>query len=411
MVVFSEEDVSQPIDRLAQLLRVPSSRGVNEVASVVATWGEQDWQACLALAASQGVVPLLYAQLQHGGLAGVVPRAMLDLLQQASYHGLGRNLRMQHNLVLILKALRDVNVPVVVLKGGALLHTVYDSLAVRQLADVDVLVRESHVETAMGVLADLGYRMEDDHQGMPVRFVRLYGGHLGFSRRGSTIELHWRLLVMWWLWEILRMDMDAIWDRAQPLEVDGVQAWQLSPEDNLLHLCFHMAAHVYGGLKWYVDVDRAIRYYGGSLDWDVVVDRARSWGVDGMVYPALWYSRELLDTPMPAVALQALELDWWRKRLILPHLAPRRAFDRGMDSFSGRFRRNLWMAGLLEGPSAWVRVLWRGLFPGREWLRLRYDLSTRWQVLLFTLWYPFVLLRQFIISMRGRSSSAVKETA
>jgi hypothetical protein len=103
------------------------------------------------------------------------------------------------------------------------------------------------------------------------------------------------------------------------------------------------------------------------------------------------------DDLIPESALDALHVPRWRQALLQPFV--RRAVEGQAALVSGtmRFLGVLLVDRLHDLPG----VVLRGLFPGRRWLQLRYDLSPR-QAFWRQFAYPLdVLGRAFAAVVRG----------
>ena len=63
-----------------------------------------------------------------------------------------RNVRMMHLLERIAAKFNDADVPLIVLKGGALNLTVYERLDQRPMDDLDLLIRPEDIDRALGLI-------------------------------------------------------------------------------------------------------------------------------------------------------------------------------------------------------------------------------------------------------------------
>ena len=110
----------------------------------------------------------------------------------------------------ILKAFQAHNIPVIALKGIYLAEAVYTDNSVRRMADIDLLVHPTHLESAAQILERMGYKpwrqywaeheMQHSHE-MPT-----------FIQTGKPpIELHWTLLEPSLPFTV---DLKEIWRRA-----------------------------------------------------------------------------------------------------------------------------------------------------------------------------------------------------
>jgi hypothetical protein len=105
------------------------------------------------------------------------------------------------------------------------------------------------------------------------------------------------------------VDMNFVWKRAERVTIGGINALVLSAEDLLLHLCFHLTIHhVYKmDLCHLYDIRKMIEHYKEEINWQVLVDRSRAWGVNRCLYLALSLTKELLGLHLPEKFLQHLQ--------------------------------------------------------------------------------------------------------
>ena len=264
-----------------------------------------DWEDIVRQADGNGITPLLYHRLRTIVPAPPVPPRVLKGLRDTAVQSAALSLRIGRELVQVLEALRRHDVAAIVLKGGHLGHVVYESLALRTMCDLDVMVGRDSLERAAGVLADLGFApqyfgVED------VDYARHH--HLRPMARpgGFRIEIHWSIARPT---APLQVDVEGLWERARRARIAGVETLVLSPEDLILHLCLHASfAHKFRvGLRACWDIHEVVRHYRDAIDWDQVVRRARQWGIARYTYLTLRLVRELLATDIPVTAIVALE--------------------------------------------------------------------------------------------------------
>jgi hypothetical protein len=174
--------------------------------------------------------------------------------------------------------------------------------------------------------------------------------------------------------------MAGVWERAEPVTLAGQPALQMAVEDALLHLCYHLSVHHrLADLRAYFDIDRVVREANGTLDWALFISRSRAWGLRPVVYWALTYARELLGTPVPDGALEALRPGWGHlSRLVVRFAHPRRQLAEG-----GRLPRPvqaLWEILLADRWLDQLRVLKEALWPRRAVLAARHGVPDSWSV-------------------------------
>jgi hypothetical protein len=370
------------------------------------------WSDLEAWLGANRLSPLFYYVLRSADMRSQVPADVLARLRQGYYLSLLRSDRLDAELERIVPALRAEGIPVMLLKGAALARSVYPSPALRPMDDLDVLIPGSQVAQAVARLEALGYRPRPDPAGYSARFVQQFLGEQMWSRTAAEpgcgqdppgqgafpaaaagqqllVDVHWRLLTVEWYRHTARLDVDALWAAARPLDRDGVAAWQLSPEDTLIHLCLHAAiqhAYVWPALS-YVDVDRVVRASDPAVDWELLQRRSAAFRVSLPVYFGLRFAQQYLGTPLPARLLADLAPSRCRVYAIQRITGADRQPVFARRSI-GRRAKYLVQVLLVERCRDLVSMLFQVFFPGREWLIARYELKGAPQVALYRLLHP-----------------------
>jgi len=179
------------------------------------------------------------------------------------------------------------------LKGLHLAHRLYPSPALRDMGDLDLLIHRESIRDGDVALRRLGYEPEFDP-------ARVDGGTLNaveYWREGSLpVHLHWHVSNASLPHFMYRIDVDEIWRDAR----DGV----LAPHHLLVTLCEHALKHSFAELIHLTDIELASR----GVDWALVGETARRWGLEHAVYYALVLLRDLAGVESPG--LRAPRLDW-----------------------------------------------------------------------------------------------------
>jgi hypothetical protein len=340
-----------------------------------------------------GLGPLLYDGILQHGLT--IPAQILEELQAAYYQVAGANTYRLEMLEAILTSLGRAGIPVAVLKGAALVQTVYGNPGLRPMADLDLLVPRQRLPEACQVLGSLGYRTKPEPPGHSFAYEARFSGEVGMYQPtpagNSLVDVHWHLSAYQWVHHTTRIDMDALWAAMQPLALDGRSTLQLSPEDTLLHVCLHAAfGHGYTYLLSLIDIDRILPAYP-DMDWELLLRRAAQFQIRVPVYYGLRISQELLDTPVPGQVLAALQPRGPQRWVVPRMVEPTRTLLGKQPKASGSSRYLLHLA-LVDGLPGYLRFLRYYLLPGDEWLALRYGLSGRRSIRLARLWHPFRVL-------------------
>ncbi len=225
----------------------------------------------------------------------------------------------------MLEAFREERIEVIVLKGAALAETVYPNRVLRAMTDIDLLVRKEKLAEVETKLVAMGYVLEE--RGKTKEFYQQHHYHWEFrGRSAANIEIHWQLGRPT---GPFRIDMDGLWERAQPTQIAGVEALALSPEDLLLHLCQHVWKHnLIGGIRPFCDIAETARCYGDRINWRKLNALSSQMQMNPCAYLGLRLAKELLDAPVPEPFLNELKPDnfdsaiiSWARERVLAHPA------------------------------------------------------------------------------------------
>ena len=282
------------------------------------------------------------------------------------FRSAGRHLFFERALVEIDVAFQEVGVELLVLKGMALAYLAYPDPGTRPMTDIDLLIRPQDIRRASAQLATLGYQPMEHQREFTEELVR-FGGELSFQRtQGPFVDLHWMLEKYERLRGLIRIDEEALRQRAISYYVSDRQFKTPSLEDQLLTLSIHLGlVHRMRGLRWLLDIDLLIRVFSEKIDWPRVMERAKQWGVYRLVCHTLWLSRETFDTPISSeVQLKPV----WGSRTPLGQLI---FLDRWQDR---------------------LQMMKRVFFPSRDWLCFHYRLKRRQAVLLYRIAHPLLVL-------------------
>lgn len=136
----------------------------------------------------------------------------------------------------------------VALKGVLFAERYYERPAFRGTTDVDLMVREADLDVATRVLAEVGYHASEAES--ELRFRREHH-HLHFHHaHAAELELHFHAYRGFGA--VLRSDDLIARSVAAPTGFEALRV--LAPDDELVYLAVHAAAHRFGRLSWLYDL-------------------------------------------------------------------------------------------------------------------------------------------------------------
>ena len=356
------------------------------------------WDAVLFFAELHSVAPLLYYHLKRLDGSGLIPpearRRLLQLSHRAGY----RNRHFSQALRDVLEAFAEAGTPLIVLKGLSLVELIYDGLSLRPLIDLNLLVPREKLEAARDLLLRMGYV---DSIRYPIR--SLYRWLYSQSPLVKPGDFEVRLLLQWDVvnWpRIHAIDLPRLWGEAQPARLAGCDALIPSPTDLVLYLCLQSdkygylntpAVHVedLAGLvfaDWtenslirFTDIYQAIKRWEGTIDWEVLIERARASGVEDSVYVSFHWVTKLLGPAVEPWVLDALRPPSPRRfrKWLFEALAKEPKDDRSATTMKVFFRA-WWLKKQKRVQLRLIRLLdlLEFIFPRRDGLKLHYRLRS-----------------------------------
>jgi hypothetical protein len=175
-------------------------------------------------------------------------------------------------LLRIDEALARAGVRGVALKGALFAERFYARPSARATSDIDLMVDEAALEDAASALAEVGFARSLDPS--EARFRR-EGHHLHFSHpHALPLELHFHAYRGFGA----VLPSEPLIARSRPLEVLGHRALGvLAPDDELVYLAVHAAAHRFLRLGWLYDLKLLVATMSRD-EIDRAARRAREWG-------------------------------------------------------------------------------------------------------------------------------------
>ncbi len=316
------------------------------------TVSSPSWPEVISASQNEGLSFLLYRSAIKKNI--VIPFPIKQSLKQGYIYNWGRNIRILEELAALLRAFGRL---VIVLKGAALLSSVYEDFGLRMLGDVDILVKPEDVPRIDNILSQLGY--QSDHK-QDAYYVTNYLNSLVYAKNGSPLllHLHWHLInnaLPNYIYAE-KINMDKLWKEAIPLKIRESDALCLAPHHQLLHLSEHAMKHSYHTLIHVWDIHQVINHE--KLDWERVCTESGEFQLEGPLFYSLWLSKEYFGTCVP--------------QRILAFLSPRHK-GAGEKIFSrllrqGKRREKLCWLFYFSRISTWqkkIKFVFRTLFPPR----------------------------------------------
>ncbi|MBU1006596.1 MAG: nucleotidyltransferase family protein [Candidatus Omnitrophica bacterium] len=174
------------------------------------------------------------------------------------------NVLKQREFSAINSAFRAADIPMVPIKGMALLYEEDPYAETRLMCDIDILVRKDDLERSKDILLNSGYNIQkgsysEDYYRNHYHHIAFYGKHF--------LELHWSLSVP----RPNVLHLPELWDKVRHLNAGKDAVTLLSPEDTIFSLALHLRRfNEPFSLRYIQDIYKILELHGNKLDWGYI---------------------------------------------------------------------------------------------------------------------------------------------
>lgn len=242
------------------------------------------------------LLPLMYENLRRIGIDHPLMGRLKGVYRLTWY----KNNKLFSDLSPVVAALRTAGIPVLFLKGLPLIESYYGNIAVRPMADIDLLVPKSFARPALQVMEAFSYSKLADPT---VDYLR-YRHALGYwSESRGEFDLHWHVFA-----ERRQSEADAVfWDNARAISFHGMEGLVPDATRMFLHTLVHgFRWNQEPPIRWIADAMVILRK-GETLDWDAMVDYVTEHQLDYRFKLPLRFLKQHFDAPIPEAVLKKLE--------------------------------------------------------------------------------------------------------
>jgi hypothetical protein len=278
----------------------------SEIAERIRTLLQQDidWAYLIQTAAQHGIIPLLYQSL-NTTCPEAVPKANLAQLRNYFHTNAQRNLFLTKELLKLLTLFESHSIPAIPFKGPVLAVSAYGNLSLRQISDLDILVRERDYHRAKELLLDQGHRMlyDSGHEAVSLQ------AQLWYEEKKVSIDIHYGIQP-----KHLQLNSEIFLENLQSLSCFGTRIQTFSPETHLLILCVEGQKESWTQLRRLCDVAALISSHP-QMNWESLTEQARKLKVKRILDLGLVLANTFLKAPVPASVLssvkQTLLIKWF----------------------------------------------------------------------------------------------------
>jgi hypothetical protein len=306
------------------------------------------WDLVFATADQHQVSPLVYANLSsiaNGELT--IPSDVLSRFKKAQIHNIFVKKRTRVMLEKILALFAQKGIEVMLIKGEALNHLVYEQPWYTFSYDVDLVIRareeeltESDYWEILDLLESFNHECSEFKEHIEYDF---------YEHHDITMS------------KVLPVDWERIWAEAQKVRIEGYDVFVMTPEDMLLATAINSCRKRFFRLKSLCDLASIIEKYP-DLDWHTVIRRARAYKCNTILYTALVVTQNTLGCHLPDGIVTDLKVNPLRVSLVrylVNHLSQRLSLSNlFVQSGNATFKRTLSWPLLLTYATYRVDLFW-----------------------------------------------------
>jgi hypothetical protein len=244
------------------------------------------------------LLPLLYKRLSKTGQAFLHIERLKGIYRQNLY----KNSLLFHKFTTILTELKKMEVPVIVLKGIALIAAYYEDAGVRPMSDADFLIHEKDVERTLKYFKKQGWQ-ERNGSWLDKPAKHIHSLDL-ISPDKYEIDIHWRAYYQC-SWDGAD---DSLWEQTEDALFKGTTIKILNPTQQILHNCAHgVRWNAISSIRWIVDVMKVLEKRTESIDWELLISEAVARNLTLTMFHALSFLKKEFHADIPGDVLSRLE--------------------------------------------------------------------------------------------------------
>lgn len=382
----------EPTDELLYLSCLPRSRPTDQETLLSLLSKIDDWDHFLKKAIFHRLQPRLYSFLKRQNAVSSLSPEIWRKIESVYFESQAYVMAHEAELARLLPRFNRAGIEVLLLKGAALLQTVYSRNPVRFLVDLDLLVHEEDFSRAEILLEESGYQTKPIRSHLPSAWHDRELGprlHRGTStwihpQRDVKMDLHEKAFEELSFFELER---DWLWREARPILVNEHRAFLPSPTNLFMHLLLHLVKHARmweNSLGWYLDLDECLRYFGNEIDDRLCLQILQKNHGAGKAYEILAFLNTYFSSPLPHRFKSFLE----EKNIKPPSLESVFAVPKNSEvaassrpDWSDRGEVFLFYWNRMSGLRKKMGFLWRWIFPDRRYLETKYPFGNLFEKL------------------------------
>jgi len=269
-----------------------------------------DWPYILEESIGQGIPCLLYHNLSQ--FAQKIPHDIRNKLKEIYYINTYRNIDAYQEMNVIFSSFNKKNIKFIPLKGVFLAEKVYNNIALRPMADIDILVKKEELPKVDKLLNSSGYSTSIRKELLRRAIKKAYLNSVDYfknDRKSPTLHIHWHIVnvsLPTYMYTA-NIRMKKFWEAAMPAKIAGTKTLQLAPRHLIICLAEHALKHSFDKLLLLSDIDAVIKKYNERMDWENLIKDTVEFNMQRQVFYGLYFTGYFLGARIPNYVLPKLK--------------------------------------------------------------------------------------------------------
>ena len=340
-----------------------------------------NWESLAKTAIDRGMGPLLYKKIHLLSNKVLIPENILQNLKSSYFQTLNRNIILSDAFNKLGKTLISNGIQLVALKGIYLSEWLYKDIGLRQLSDIDILVKKEDGVKCIEILENMGYVSSGNEFSEHLLPEKDFIHYPPMVMNGVSVEVHIRLHKENPGYNI---NIEEFIKNATPAIINKVQVAVPEFYDQLIFLCVHSEKHFVGSkiqFTCFIDIANLIFEFTQTINWPILTNRCTEYECEKVVFKHLLLVNHFFDAPIPEEILRkhGSSLTHEDKEIFTRYLNGYFNVKDHIGSFGNNVRQ-------IKGVGNKVNFIFNNLFPTKKYMVERYKIKNP---TVFWLYYPY----------------------
>jgi len=264
-----------------------------------------DWEKVCNTLIDRGFAPLFYKKIPLLTNAQHIPEAVQQKLKKTYYLTFSRSALMYEQFYAIMNAFAAAGIDVIPLKGIFLVEWLYQDYGLRQMSDIDLLVRKKDAKKALSVLDEIGFNVIDGIES------EMLGGLPDLThfkpriKNKVMVELHIKVHHNHVKYKLTPENLfkNSIKVSSKEVTFNAMDFYDL-----LIHLCLHLDKHFYYQhvqFTSFMDIVNILEIHRNDFKWDVLTNKCKEYNCYDIVIKYILISNTYFNVALPAKIVES----------------------------------------------------------------------------------------------------------